>query len=162
MLKLPFRTWIRNAAAVFTKKRGAVTEQAAAAGCSRQTVYAHARYVDQRLPHLETEVTHLRAEKTALQERLAAAEQQAAAWRPHLVDRLRPFAVTAQAMGISLRQIEELLVTLLPPEQVPDHATLGRWTQAAGQQAARVLAALDPLCQPLVETACADEIFFGG
>ena len=34
------------------------------------------------------------------------------------------FAVIAQAMGISLRQAEELLGTLsCPPRSVPDHAT---------------------------------------
>jgi hypothetical protein len=162
MLKLPFRTWVRNAAAVFSQQRGAVTQQAADAGCSRQTVYAHARHLDERLPQLEAELAQVRADKAALQQRLAAAQQQLAQRQPDLRERLPRFAVTAQAMGISLRQAEELLGTLLPPEHVPDHATLGRWTRAAAVQAGRVLAALDPRCPPLVHTACVDEIFFGG
>jgi hypothetical protein len=65
-------------------------------------------------------------------------------------------------MGVSLRQAEELLGTLLPPGRVPDHATLGRWTKAAGQRAGEVLAELDPLCVPAVRSLCVDEIFFGG
>jgi hypothetical protein len=43
-------------------------------------------------------------------------------------------------MGVGLGQAEELLGTLLPAALVPDHATLGRWTQAAGQRAGEVLA----------------------
>ena len=46
--------------------------------------------------------------------------------------------------------------------RVPDHATLGRWTEAAGRRAGQVPASLDPLCAPAVPTLCADEIFFGG
>ena len=162
MLKVSLHTWIRNAAAVFSGRRGAVTEQAQEAGCSRQTVYDHARQVDERLPQWEAEVAHLRANQAALQAQLTAAERQLAERGPDVVARLPRFAVTAQAMGVSLRQTEELLATLLPPKQVPDHATMGRWTKAAGEQAGQVLAALDPLCQPGVTTACVDEIFFGG
>ena len=33
-------------------------------------------------------------------------------------------------MGVSLRQIEDLLGVLLPADAVPDHSTLGRWVQA--------------------------------
>ena len=39
MFNLPSRTWILNAAAVFSGQHGAVTCQAEQAGCSRQTVY---------------------------------------------------------------------------------------------------------------------------
>ena len=49
MFKLPVRTWVRNAAAVFSGPHGAVTHQADQAGCSRETVYQHARKVEQRL-----------------------------------------------------------------------------------------------------------------
>ena len=49
MFKLPIRTWILNAAAVFSGQHGAVTRQAEQAGCSRQTVYSHARKLEQRL-----------------------------------------------------------------------------------------------------------------
>ena len=39
MFKLPIRTWVRNAAAIFSAQHGAVAQQAREAGCSRETVY---------------------------------------------------------------------------------------------------------------------------
>src|SRR6185312_12797693 len=49
MFQLPVRTWILNAAAVFSGQHGAVTRQAERAGCSRQTAYQHAQKLEQRL-----------------------------------------------------------------------------------------------------------------
>ena len=49
MTTLSLRTLVRNAAAVFSGCYGAVTRQAEQAGCSRQTVYDHARQVERRL-----------------------------------------------------------------------------------------------------------------
>ena len=43
-----------------------------------------------------------------------------------------------------------------------DPATPPRWAQEAARCAGQVLAALDPLCAPLPQTLCIDEIFFGG
>ena len=48
MLKLPVRTWILNAAAVFSGRHGAVTRRAEQAGCSRQTASQHAQKLEQR------------------------------------------------------------------------------------------------------------------
>ena len=162
MLKLAMPAWIRNAAAALCGRRGAVTERAQEAACSRQTVYEHARRLvqhttegDQERAALQAEVARLRAERDALQQQL----QRSVPIGPEQLER---FAVTGQAMGVSLRQAEELLETLLPAERVPDHATLGRWTAAAGRRAGEVLAMLDPWCAPAVQTLCADEIFFGG
>lgn len=162
MCKLPILTWIRNAAAVISQRHGAVSEQAQQAGCSRQTVYDHGRKLperlaesDRRIDELQAEVRRLREEGQHLQERLDKSVEIG-------TEALRRFAVTAQAIGISLRQIEELLGTLLPSERVPDHATLGRWTKAAGERAGEVLAVLDPLSATAARTLCVDEIFFGG
>lgn len=160
MLKLPIRTWICNAAAVFSGRYGAVQAQAGQAGCSRQTVYDHARKVEEQLTQAQAQLQRLQAENAALRQTVAQTPPPPA---PVLEEaQLRRFAVTAQAMGISLRQSEELLGTVLPADAVPDHATLGRWTAAAARQAGAVLAVLDPLGTPLVETLCVDEIFFGG
>lgn len=162
MLKVAIPSWIRNAAAALCGRHGAVTHRATQAGCSRQTVYDHGRQLverlaerDQTVETLQAEVARLTAERDAWQQR----GQQAVTVRP---EALKRFAVSSQAMGVSLRQAEELLGTLLPAQDVPDHATLGRWTEAAGQRARQVLAVLDPLCAPAVTTLCADEIFFGG
>lgn len=162
MIKLPIRTWIRNAGAAFSGQHGAVSEQAEAEGCSRQTVYDHGHKVEERLAERDreiadqrAEIVRLKAENDELQKRLVQST---------VIDGevLRRFAIVGQAMGISLRQGEELLGTLLPEDRIPDHATMGRWTQAAGRRAGEVLAVLDPLCAGSVETVCADEIFFGG
>ncbi|SIO34008.1 hypothetical protein SAMN05444166_3915 [Singulisphaera sp. GP187] len=49
MFKLSPRVWILNAAAVLSGQHGAVTQQAEQAGCSRETLYEHARKVERRL-----------------------------------------------------------------------------------------------------------------
>jgi hypothetical protein len=162
MLKLPISTWIRNAAAVLAGRHGEVSEQAQQAQCSRQTVYDHARKLPERLgecdrqrDQLQAEVVRLKQEQRQLQQRL----QQSV---PIDTEKLQHFAAVGQAIGISLRQAEELLRTLLPAKKVPDHTTMGRWTKAAGQRAGEVLAVLDPLCAAAVQNLCVDEIFFGG
>jgi hypothetical protein len=108
---------------------------------------------DRQIAAGRAEVASLKTEREELQKRLRQST---------VIDReaLRRFAIVGQAMGISLRQCEELLGTLLPEERIPDRATMGRWTQEAGEKAGKVLAALDPLCAESVKTLCVDEIFF--
>ena len=162
MLTLSIPSWVRNAAAALCGRHGAVTEQAEQAGCSRQTVYDHGRQLVERLAERDQELEALRAEANRLtseRDELQQRVQQAVVLGAEELER---FAVVSQALGVSLRQAEELLGTLLPAERVPDHATMGRWTKAAGRRAGEVLATLDPLCTPAVQTVCADEIFFGG
>jgi hypothetical protein len=160
MFKLPVRTWILNAAAVFSGRHGAVTRQADQAGCSRQTVYQHAHKLEQRLSDgpAADPPTEQRPRPEAL-----AAPQPAAGPRITLdKDKLKELATTAFAMGLSLRQVEDLLGVLLPADFVPDHSTLGRWVQAEAHRAGEVLAALDPACADRVSTLAIDEVFFGG
>ena len=160
MFNLPIRTWILNAAAVFSGQHGAVTRQAEQAGCSRQTVYQHAHKVQQRLA---TEpAADLPTEDRSRPGAVAAPEPAAG---PRILldkDKLKQLATTAFAMGLSLRQIEDLLGVLLPADAVPDHSTLGHWVQAEANRAGAVLAALDPACADRVSTLALDEIFFGG
>ena len=133
MFKLPIRTWILNAAAVFSGRPGAVTRQAEQAGCSRQTVYQHAYKLRQRLgdePPADPP-TEERPRPGAV-----AAPEPAAGPRILLdKDELKELATTAFAMGLSLRQIEDLLGVLLPADAVPDHSTLGHWVQAEATRA---------------------------
>lgn len=162
MFKLPIPAFLRNAASVLIGRHGAVAEQARQAGCSRQTVYNDARELLQRLEERDRRLQQTESERDGLREevqRLRAELQQAV---PMDEQGLRRFAVTAQALGISLRQTEELLGTVVPAERVPDHTTMGRWTIEAGRRAGEVLATLDPLCASAVQTLCIDEIFFGG
>jgi hypothetical protein len=162
MLKLSIPVWVRNAAFALCGRHGAVSARAEEAACSRQTVYDHARRLaeqvserDRERDALRTEVAQLKTERDELQQRL----QQCVFISDEDLER---FAVVSQAMGVSLRQTEDLLGTVLPAERVPDHTTLGRWTKAAGRRAGEVLAVLDPLCASAVKTLCVDEIFFGG
>lgn len=160
MFNLPIRTWILNAAAVFSGQHGAVTRQAEQAGCSRQTIYQHAHKLEQRLaagPAVDPP-TEDRPRPEAV-----AAPQPVAGPRILLdKDKLKELATVAFAMGLSLRQIEDLLGVLLPADVVPDHSTLGHWVQAEATRAGAVLAALDPACADRVKTLALDEIFFGG
>jgi hypothetical protein len=148
MTTLSLRTWVRNAAAVFSGCYGAVTRQAEQAGCSRQTVYDHARQIEQRL----------QPAAPAMPPAAVAVPTPAAVLDEPTRRRL---AVTAFAMGISTRQIEDLLRVILP-EDGPDHSTIGRWIADEAKKAKPMLEALDAACIPRTQTLALDEIFFGG
>ena len=164
MATLSLRTWIRNAAAVFSGQHGAVTRQAERAGCSRETVYQHARKLERRLapePVAET-AAGLHAENQRLRQRIAELERDAEGSVRCDTPKQRQLATTAFAMGLSLRQIEDLLGILLPAAEAPDHSTLGQWVGAEAEHAEVILAALDPACAGRVRTLALDEIFLGG
>ena len=148
MNTLSLRDVVRNAAAVFSGCYGAVTRRADQAGCSRQTLYDHARRIEQLVPPQapatpQAEV-HVPTPATFLDETTR-----------------RRLAITAFAMGISTRQIEELLRVPLGDDG-PDHSTIARWVDDAAERAKPVLEALDAACVPEVRTLAIDEIFFGG
>jgi hypothetical protein len=164
MANLSLRTWIRNAAAVFSDQHGAVTRQAEQAGCSRETVYQHARKLEQRLatePAADA-AAGLHAENRRLRQRIAEPERAAEGSVRCDKAEQRQRATTAFAMGLSLRQIEDLLGVLLPAAEVPDHSTLGQWVGAEAERAGMILAALDPACAMRVRALALDEVFFGG
>ena len=148
MNTLTLRDLVRNAAAVFSGAYGAVTGRAQQAGCSRQTVYEHARQIQQRLQ--------------APAPATASAQVPVPPPTPLLDEPTRRrFAVTAFAMGISTRQIEDLIRVILG-ESGPDHSTIARWAAEAAGKAGPVLGALDAACIPEIRTLAVDEIFFGG
>jgi hypothetical protein len=148
MTTLSLRTWVCNAAAVFAGRYGAVTRQARQAGCSRQTVYEHARQIEQRLeppaPPSPPAPVPIPTQAPGLDEPTR-----------------RRLAVTAFAMGISTRQIEDLSRVILAGDG-PDHSTIARWVAEGAEKAESVLKPLDAACVPLVRTLALDEIFFGG
>ncbi len=163
MAKLSVLTWIGNAAARLLGARGAVSDQARQAGCSRQTVYDHAAKVHEAVAQVHVpgpsrdellqQVQQLRDENRQLWDWLAEALDGPP-------DRGRQFAVTAAAMGLSLQQTLVLLAVVLPAQLLPSRPTLGRWVQHSARQAGRLLAVLDAACRPLVLCLCLDEIFF--
>ena len=147
---LSLRTRVRNAAAVFSGCYGAVTRRAEQAGCSRQTVYDHARQVERRLQPAAP-ATPPPGAPTPVSTPAASLDEPTR----------RRLAVTAFAMGVSTRQIEDLFRVILGDEG-PDHATIGRWVAAAAGKAGPVLESLDAACAARVRTLAVDEIFFGG
>ena len=165
MFKIPLAIWIANAAARLAGAYGDVTQQAEAAECSRQTLYDHAKKVQAAVEaehaggptHAELiqENQHLRQENARLWDWLA----QTVEFPP---SKQQEFTVTAAAMGLSLSQILTLLALILGTQVRPGRGTLGRWVQAAGIAAGRVLKHLDRQCRALVLVGCLDEIFFHG
>ena len=150
MTTLPIKTLIGNAAAVVSGVYGAVTARAKLLRCSRQTVYQHARIVEQALLLPTTDSippapsqSNEPIEPPAT--RIVRADQ-------------RRFAVEAFASGLSTRQAEHLLRVLLG-DDAPDHATIGRWVALATAKAQPLLEVIDRAVVPLVETIAGDEIF---
>jgi hypothetical protein len=161
--RLSFLTWIGNAAAALLGRRGAVTHQASAAGCSRQTVYAHAPKVPNALASAHTPGP-TREQLLADNRRLRDENRQLWVWLEQTIDcppaQRRQFAVTAAALGLSLQQTLTLLAVLLPTALLPSRATLGRWVRQGAGRARRLLGVLDQACRHLVGCLCLDEIFF--
>jgi hypothetical protein len=165
MLKIPFVTWIANAAVGLTGIYGDVTRQAEVADCSRQTIDDHAQKVQAAVAgahdggptraQLIEQNQHLRQENAQLWDWLARTIE----FPP---SKQREFAVTAAAMGLSLNQVLALLALILGKQACPGRSTLHRWTKRAGLAAGRVLKFLDARCKALVLVGCLDEIFFHG
>ena len=164
MFKLPVRAWILNAAAVLSGQHGAVTRQAEQSRCSRATVYEHATKLQQRLASdpADSVAAELRAEDQRLREEIAGLRHEAEGLVRCGQAEQRRRATTAFAIGVSLRQIEDLLAVLSPAAEVPDHSTLGPWVQAEARGAGAALRALDAACASRVGTRALDEIFLGG
>jgi hypothetical protein len=165
MIKLTIRTWVRNAAAVFSGQYGSVTEQAQDSQCSRETVYEHARKVEERLAEVPRDKSRLAEQEAEIEQlRRKVAELEARVQQPVVLDpvKQRQFATVACAIGLSSRQTEDLFQILLPPGQAPDHSTIGRWVKTEAKRATEVLKVLDQKCAGKVQTLALDEIFFGG
>src|SRR3954465_9261039 len=138
MLKIPFVTWIANAAAGLTGSYGDVSRQAEVADCSRQTIYDHAQKVRAAVEdahdggpsraELIERNQHLRQENARLWDWLA----QTTEFPP---SKRREFSVTAAAMGLSLNQILALLALILGKPACPGRSTLHRWIKRAASAA---------------------------
>jgi hypothetical protein len=165
MPKIPFATWIANAAAGLVGSYGEVTHRAVVADCSRQTIYDHARKV-----HAAVEDAHdggpTRAQLIERDQLLHHENAQLWDWLAATVEfpasKQRQFAVTATAMGLSLNQVLVLLALILGKPACPGRSTVHRWIKAAALAAGRVLKSLDARCRVLVLVGCLDEIFFHG
>ena len=163
MCTIPFACWIANAAARLSGIHGAVSAQARRADCSRQTIYDQARKVhaavtaehsgDPPREQLSREIEALRRENTELWKWVDRALEFPQA-------KQQEFSALGRSMGLSLNQINDLLIVVLGEKVAPARSTIERWVQAAGEAAGRVLKRLDAQCKALVLVACLDEIFF--
>jgi hypothetical protein len=165
MLKIPFATWIANAAACLNGTYGQVTHQADRADCSRQTVYDHATKVQAAVEDAH-DGGPTRAELSERNQRLSQENAQLWEWLAGTIDfppsKQHEFSVTAAAMGLSLNQGLVLLALILGKQACPGRSTLHRGIKAAGLAAGRVLRSLDARCRVLVLVGGLDEIFFHG
>src|SRR3954447_15298078 len=108
MLKIPFATWIANAAAGLTGRYGDVTRQAEVADCSRQTIYDHAQKVQAAVEDAH-DGGPTRAQLIEQDQQLSRENAQLWDWLAATIEfppsKQREFAVTATAMGLSLNQV---------------------------------------------------------
>lgn len=134
MLKIPFATWIANAAAGLTGNYGDVTRQAEVVDCSRQTIYDHAQKVQAAVEDAHdggpTRATLIEENQQLRQEnaRLWDWLYQTIEFPP---DKQREFTVTATGMGLTLNQALVLLALLLGKKACPSRSTLHRWIKDA-------------------------------
>ena len=165
MCNITFVRWISNAAARISGTRGAVSVQARQVGCSRQAIYDQARKV---CDAVEDECSGGPTREQLIRQNQALGEENARLreWADRAIKftvaTQQKFCAVASSMGLSLVQIHVLLVLLQGPLQAASRSTIGRWCQAAGVAAGRVLKQLDALCKALVLVGCLDEIFFHG
>jgi hypothetical protein len=162
MCKIPFRSWIANAAARFSGRRGSVTTQARQTDCSRQTVYDHAQKVEAAVEAEHGEATHEERDREIALLRKESA--QLWDWLDQTIDltaaKQQMFAAKGMGMGLSHSQVHDLLAFLLGARACPSRSTIHRWVHAAGEAAGAVLKRLDGGCRVLVLVGCLDEIFF--
>jgi hypothetical protein len=151
---------IASAYAVTCGHYGDVTRCARQRCVCRQRIYHEAAGVQATLAGTAgpPEIDRLRQQVRVQEDRLA--ELQRRLDQAVLLDRDKQaeFASVGQALGVSLPALHTLLEVLLPG-QAPSVATLGRWTQAAGQKAGALLAVLDEYTREPVTQAVADEIY---
>ena len=165
MCTIPFALWIIDAAARFSSRRGAVSQQAQQTNCSRQTVYDHGRQV---LLAVQTEHSGGPSRPQLIEQNQALSQENAQLRNrlSHAIEfppaKQQEFSAKARSMGLSLNQIGTLWIVILGPKGAPARSTIERWVQAAGEAAGKILRWLDAQCKALVLVGCLDEIFFHG
>jgi hypothetical protein len=139
---------------------GAVSRYAAQRGICRQSVYRESAWVLATLQghRWQLQVAALQQQLQQAHQRLAELEAQLAQAVVLDRDKQAELACVAQALGISLPEVQALLEVLRPGHSV-SVATLGRWTQAAGAKSGALLAVLDEGTRARVRQAAADEIY---
>jgi hypothetical protein len=151
---------IASAFTVVFGRYGDVSRYAQQRGVCRQSVYREYACVVATL-----EGTRWRQQVATLQQQLRQSRQRVAELEARLAeavvldqDKQAEVACEGQARGISLPDVHALL-DRLRPGQIASVATLGRWTKAAGERSAPLLAVFDEYTRAQVRQASGDEIY---
>lgn len=149
---------IASAFFVFCGAYGDVSRYAQERGVCRQWVYREAACLRDFLTGEQQELQRLRFEVRELKQQQIQLQQQLA--QSVVIDEevQAKLASVGQARGVTLRDCQELLEVLIPGK-VLSVASLGRRTQAAGENAGKLLAVLDEVARERVREAAADEIY---
>lgn len=139
---------------------GAVRRFAQEQGISRQQVYRDAEQVSVTLAGTRTrqELEKLQAENAALRTELAQLRERLALAVVLDDEKQSEFACVGQGCGVTLPQCHTLLDVLIPGKPL-SVASLGRRTQAAGEQSGPLLEVLDEYARQRVRDSAADEIY---
>jgi hypothetical protein len=139
---------------------GDVSRYAAQRGICRQAVYRASAWVLAALEghRWQQQVAALQQQLQQAHQRLAELEAQLAQAVVLDRDKQAELACVAQALGISLPEVQTLLEVLRPGHSV-SVATRGRWTQAAGAKSGALLTVFDEFTRNQVRQAAADEIY---
>jgi hypothetical protein len=139
---------------------GAVRRFAQEQGISRQQVYRDAEQVSATLAGTRTrqEVEDLQAENAALRAEVAQLRERLAVAVVLDDEKQSEFACVGQGCGVTLPQCRTLLEVLIG-DQALSVASLGRRTQAAGEQSGPLLEVLDEYARERVRDSAADEIY---
>jgi hypothetical protein len=162
MFSVPLLPALTSTLTIFSGQHGDVSRLARTRGVFRQTLYREAHAVVNAL-----DPDRQAAAVAPLQQQLASLQAEVQQLRHRLqgtvtldADQQAEFAATAQALGVSLSSTRALLGVLVG-KAAPSVATLGRWTQKAGQRAHALLEVLDEHARQQARQVAADEILVG-
>src|SRR5512135_3530052 len=122
MCTIAILRWIVDAAARFSSRHGAVSQQARQTNCSRQTVYDHGRKV---LLAVKTEHSGGPSRPQLIEQNQALSQENAQLRNRlnHAIEfppaKQQEFSAKARSMGLSLHQVGALLIVLLGPQGAP-------------------------------------------
>jgi hypothetical protein len=151
---------IGSAFFVVLGRYGQVSDFAREHGISRQLVYREARRVCDTLDPAQAraDIERLQNDNADLRDEVAHLKKRLAVAVILDEDKQVELAGVGQACGVTLSQCLTILEALIPG-QAMKRATLGRRTQALGQNAGKLLEVLDEFAQKRVRDIAADEIY---
>jgi hypothetical protein len=149
---------IASAYFVVFGKHGDVSRYAQERGVCRQWVYREAAWLQNLLTAREQHIQVLEQRIQELDQKLRESEERLAVAVVVDEDKQAEAASVAQANGVSLPIIWEILGVFIPGQQL-SVATLGRRAKAAGEKSGQLLPIFDEVAGQAVRDAAADELY---